>query len=158
MDNHNHYESINKVYSRLFLKKTKNLKLIRLTNKKNQLVKAVQHIKMKSMSGFASDEEQVQELKTELRAYNDYVKSQIMQLKEATIDYEWLFQDTGLDVADLLVENEAAEENKDQLIQDLLALTERENLCKKRKFEDAIETIRGCVTPWGRPFPRFSPQ
>ena len=64
---------------------------------------------MKSVSGFASEEEQIQELKTVLRAYNDYVKSQIMQLKEATIDYEWLFQDTRLDVADLLVENEAAD-------------------------------------------------
>ena len=101
MDNHNHYVSINKVYSRLFLKKTKNLKLICLTNKKNQLVKAVQHIKMKSVSGFASEEEQIQELKTELRAYNDYVKGQIMQLKKAAIDYEWLFQDTRLDVAEI---------------------------------------------------------
>ena len=148
-----HYESITKVYSRVWLKNTKNIKLIRLTNKKNQLVKAIQRIKMQALSCPSAKEQQLQELKTVLRAYNDYVKSQIMQLKEATIDYEWLFQDTRLDVADLLVENEAAEENKDELIQDLLA--ERENLSKKRKLEDAIETIRGCVTPWGRPFPRF---
>ena len=56
---------------------------------------------MKSVSGFASEEEQIQELKTELRAYNDYVKGQIMQLKKAAIDYEWLFQDTRLDVAEI---------------------------------------------------------
>jgi len=45
-----------------------------------------------------------------------------MQLKEATIDYEWLFQDTRLDVADLLVENEAAEENRDSAIVGLAIL------------------------------------
>ena len=90
-----HYESITKVYSRVWLKNTKNIKLIRLTNKKNQLVKAIQRIKMQALSCPRAKEEQVQELKTVLRAYNDYVKSQIMQLKEATIDYEWLFQDTS---------------------------------------------------------------
>ena len=128
-----HYESITKVYSRVWLKNTKNIKLIRLTNKKNQLVKAIQRIKMQALSCPSAKEEQVQELKRVLREYNHYIETQITELKEASIDYTWLFQDTNdIDVSDLV------ESDFSDLPPLLDAAVLEENTLKKRKFDDAL--------------------
>ena len=133
MDNHNHYESITKVYSRVWLKNTKDIKLIRVTNKKNQLVKAIQRIKMQALSCPSAKEEQVQELKRVLREYNHYIETQITELKEASIDYTWLFQDTNdIDVSDLV------ESDFSDLPPLLDAAVLEENNLKKRKLDDAL--------------------
>ena len=68
-----------------------------------------------------------------MREYNHYIETQITELKEASIDYTWLFQDKNdIDVSDLV------ESDFSDLPPLLDAAVLEENTLKKRKFDDAL--------------------
>ena len=68
-----------------------------------------------------------------MREYNHYIETQITELKEASIDYTWLFQDTNdIDVSDLVGSDFS------DLPPLLDAAVLEENNLKKRKLDDAL--------------------
>ena len=82
-----------------------------------------------------------------MREYNHYIETQITELKEASIDYTWLFQDTNdIDVSDLVESDfsdlppllDAAVLEENTPILEGIALILEENTLKKRKLDDAL--------------------